>query len=117
MRRGGLVSGSRARSMHYATRELRGNGERAWWEERALTASYGLRPLYYDSHDEVPEIVNSIISVAGNESGPPPDAGLENIADWLDEVGDFSPSSNLPGLLQTGALPLMPSRRPVSSEG
>ncbi len=78
-----------ARTMHYATRPQHSIRERAWWEERALTSSYGLRPLYYDRHHEVPEILDSIVNIAKKESGPSPDAPLEDLAEWLDEVGDY----------------------------
>lgn len=78
-----------ARTMHYATRPCSDSGQRAWWEERALTASYGLRPLYYDRHDEVSEILDAIVEIGGNENGPSPDAALEDVAEWLDKVGDF----------------------------
>jgi hypothetical protein len=78
-----------ARPMHYAVRQRSGSGPRDWWEERALTASYGLRPLYYDDHHEVPDILTSIVSLAGPGGGPAPDDPLEEIAAWLDQVGDF----------------------------
>jgi len=78
-----------ARPMHYATRPRSENGARDWWEERALTASYGLRPLYYANHDEVPQILTSIAGLADPKSAPADNVPLEKIAAWLDEVGDF----------------------------
>jgi hypothetical protein len=78
-----------ARPMHYAARPRSGNGARDWWEERALTASYGLRPLYYANHDEVPEILTSIAGLADPNSPPADNASLDEVAAWLDEVGDF----------------------------
>ena len=78
-----------ARPMHYAARQRSGSGARDWWEERALTASYGLRPLYYAGHHEVAEILTSIVGLADPVSRPAASASLEEIAGWLDRVGDF----------------------------
>lgn len=78
-----------ARPMHYATLRRSENGVKDWWEERALTASYGLRPLYYGDHDDVPEILTSIARLAGPDRVPAANASLEEIAGWLDQVGDF----------------------------
>lgn len=78
-----------ARPMHYAARQRSDSGARDWWEERALTASYGLRPLYYAEHHEVSEILASITDLADPASSPAPDAPLGEIAAWLDQVGDF----------------------------
>jgi hypothetical protein len=75
--------------MHYAARQHSGDGVRDWWEERALTASYGLRPLYYRDHGEVPGLLGRVADLAGAAGGPSPDAPLVDIADWLDQVGDY----------------------------
>jgi hypothetical protein len=78
-----------ARTMHYAARQHSGDGAKDWWEERALTASYGLRPLYYVDHGEAADVVSSIAELVDSADGPSPDAPLSEIADWLDRVGDY----------------------------
>lgn len=78
-----------ARTMHFAARQHSGDGVRDWWEERALTASYGLRPLYYVDHGETADLLGSIVELVDSASGPSPDAPLTDIADWLDRVGDY----------------------------
>lgn len=78
-----------AHATHYATRRHSGCDAKDWWEERALVASYGLQPLYYGEHEHNVSIVHSIVRLAEQPSGPTPDAGLGDIADWLDGVGDY----------------------------
>ncbi|WP_432876403.1 SIR2 family protein [Kribbella sp. CA-245084] len=77
-----------ARPMHYATLQQVGT-TRDWWEQRALTASYGVRPLYYKEHEEVAQILDSIADMAAGLRTPAADSPLEEIASWLDDVGDY----------------------------
>ncbi|NEA31754.1 SIR2 family protein [Streptomyces sp. SID13031] len=77
-----------ARPMHYATLPQEGTS-RDWWEQRALTASYGVRPLYYDKYQQVPELLQSIAEVASGKLTPAPGASLEIVASWLRRVGDY----------------------------
>lgn len=77
-----------ARPMHYAARQQSPDGARDWWEERALTSAYGLRPLYYTEHGEVGEMTAEVVELAGM-SPPDSSAPLPEIATWLDRVGDF----------------------------
>jgi hypothetical protein len=77
-----------ARSMHYASRQHSADGATDWWEERALTSAYGLRPLYYSDHAEVAELTADVANLV--ESSPPSSgASLTDIASWLDSVGDY----------------------------
>jgi SIR2-like domain len=78
-----------ARTMHYAAWQHSGDGARDWWQERALTASYGLRPLYYVDHGQVADLLSSIVELVDSAEGPSPDAPLSDIADWLDRAGDY----------------------------
>jgi hypothetical protein len=78
-----------ARSMHYATRPHSSHGAADWWEERALTSAYGLRPLYYADHSEVGEITADIAELARAVPPHPTGSSLPEIAKWLDRVGDF----------------------------
>lgn len=77
-----------ARPMHYATLPQTGT-TRDWWEQRALTASYGVRPLYYTQHTEVSQILDSIADLAVGCRTPTADSSLEEIASWLENVGDY----------------------------
>nr|WP_242000952.1 SIR2 family protein [Kribbella rubisoli] len=77
-----------ARPMHYATLQQVGT-TRDWWEQRALTASYGVRPLYFKEYDEVAQILDSIADLAVGLRTPTADSPLEDIASWLDHVGDY----------------------------
>jgi hypothetical protein len=77
-----------ARPMHYVARQQASNGATDWWEERALTSAYGLRPLYYAEHGEVSEMTAEIVNLAGARP-PAGNAPLPVIASWLDRFGDF----------------------------
>ena len=77
-----------ARPMHYVARPHSADGAADWWEERALTSAYGLRPLYYADHSEVGELAAGIADLV---SAPPhPDHNsLVEMAAWLDRFGDY----------------------------
>jgi SIR2-like domain len=77
-----------ARRMHFTVRQHRPSDVHDWWEERALTSSYGLRPLYYRKHEEVPDLVGSIARSADART-PRPGASFSELAAWLDSAGDF----------------------------
>lgn len=78
-----------ARRMHFMVRQHGPSDAHDWWEERALTSSYGLRPLYYREHDEVSALITSITRSADLTRTPRPEASLTELAAWLDTAGDF----------------------------